>query len=320
MRFMKIKDIKNIGLIGAGTMGAGLAQCFAQSGFSVLIVDQNQSILDKCLARVRESLALFAEFGLLLEKPPEILSRIRSSSAPNIMESFQLCNFVIECIPEILELKRELFSRLDSLQPDIILSSNTSTFTISSITAGMPTANRVVGTHFFFPPQIIPLVEIHRGPTTTDEVVEITRQLMIRADKKPILLKKEVQGFVVNRIQAAIGREANYLIEQGVVTPEDFDLAARASYGFRLANVGPLAQADLNGLDTKARSDKLNYKEICNSTELSDAFVEKVNRCELGLKSGKGYYDYTGKSQTQILNEVERSLLKQLVLFKEREG
>ena len=221
---------------------------------------------------------------------------------------------------EILALKRELFSRLDSLNPDIILSSNTSTFTISSITAGMRTSTRVVGTHFFFPPQIIPLVEVHRGQTTTDEVVEVTRQLMLRAGKKPILLKKEAQGFVVNRIQAAIGREANYLIEQGVVTPEDFDLAARASYGFRLANLGPLAQAVLNGLDTKARSDELNYKVICSSTELSPAFVEKVKKGELGLKSGKGYYDYRGKSKTQIINEVERNLLKQLVLFKQREG
>lgn len=317
---MKIEDIQKIGVIGGGTMGASIAQCFAQHGYSVWIIDQEQAILDKCLDRVRDSLRLFAEFDLLQEEPSSIIFRIKPVASQDMREVLKDCNFVIECIPEILALKRELFSRLDSLNPDIIISSNTSTFTISSITAGLRTSSRVVGTHFFFPPQIIPLVEVHRGQTTTDEVVEVTRQLMLRAGKKPILLKKEVQGFVVNRIQAAIGREANYLIEQGVVTPEDFDLAARASYGFRLANLGPLAQADLNGLDTKARSDELNYKEICSSTELSQAFVEKVKRGELGLKSGKGYYDYTGKSKTQIINEVERNLLKQLLLFNQREG
>ena len=317
---MKIEDIQKIGVIGGGTMGAGIAQRFAQHGYSVWIIDQEQAILDNCLDRVRDSLRLFAEFDLLQEEPSSIISRIKPFSSQDMREVLKDCNFVIECIPEILALKRELFSRLDSLNPDIILSSNTSTFTISSITAGLRTSSRVVGTHFFFPPQIIPLVEVHRGQTTTDEVVEVTRQLMLRAGKKPILLKKEVQGFVVNRIQAAIGREANYLIEQGVVTPEDFDLAARASYGFRLANLGPLAQADLNGLDTKARSDELNYKEICSSTELSPVFVEKVKRGELGLKSGKGYYDYSGKSKTEIINVVERNLLKQLVLFNQREG
>ena len=317
---MKIEDIQKIGVIVGGTMGAGIAQCFAQHGYSVWIIDREQAILDKCLDMVRDSLRLFAEFDLLQEEPSSIILRIKPVASQDMREVLKDCNFVIECIPEILALKRELFSRLDSLNPDIIISSNTSTFTISSITAGLRTSSRVVGTHFFFPPQIIPLVEVHRGQTTTDEVVEVTRQLMLRAGKKPILLKKEVQGFVVNRIQAAIGREANYLIEQGVVTPEDFDLAARASYGFRLANVGPLAQADLNGLDTKARSDELNYKEICSSTELSQAFVEKVKRGELGLKSGKGYYDYSGKSKTQIINDVERNLLKQLVLFKQMEG
>jgi 3-hydroxybutyryl-CoA dehydrogenase len=316
---MKVEDIRKVAIIGTGTMGAGIAQCFAQAGITVHVIDQSRDILDRCATRVGDSLRLFAEFGLLPEKPSLIQSRIEPFLSEDMDRALEDCGFVLECIPEILTLKKELFLKLDSCNPGIILSSNTSTFTVSSLTEGMRTASRVVGTHYFFPPQIIPLVEIHRGQGTADEAIEATRQLMLKIGKKPILVRKEILGFVVNRLQAAIGREANYLLEQGVVTPEDFDLAARASYGFRLANVGPLAQADMNGLDTKMRSDELTYKVLCSSTELSPAFVEKVKRGETGLKSGKGFYDYQGKSPEKIINEVERNLLKQLVLFKQRE-
>jgi 3-hydroxybutyryl-CoA dehydrogenase len=316
---MKIEEMKNVAIIGSGTMGAGLAQVFAQAGLSVRIFDQSQDILDQCLPRVSQSLKLFTEYGLLEEEPSKILSRIQPLPSTDMLRALQDCEFVLECIPEVLALKKELFLQLDACQPVTILSSNTSTFTISSITAGMGTASRVVGTHFFFPPQIIPLVEVHRGKETTDEAVELTRHLLVKAGKKPVLIKKEILGFVVNRIQAAIGREANYLIEQGVISPEEFDLAARGSYGFRMANLGPLEQADLNGLDTKMRSDELTYKELCSSTELSRAFLEKVKRGELGLKSEKGFYDYKGKSKELIIERVERNLLKQLLLFKERE-
>jgi len=317
---MKLEDIQRVAIIGTGTMGAGIAQCFAQAGLAVHVIDQSQEILDHCLSRIADSLKLFVEFGLLQESPALIQTRIKPFLSRDMGRAIKDCAFIIESIPEILELKKELLLKLDSCDPGIILSSNTSTFTVSSLTEGMRTAGRVVGTHFFFPPQIIPLVEIHRGQATVEESIETTRKLMLRIGKKPILVRKEILGFVVNRLQAAIGREANCLLEQGVVTPEEFDLAARASYGFRLANVGPLAQADMNGLDTKMRSDELTYKELCSSTELSRAFVEKVKRGETGLKAGKGFYDYRGKSAERIINEMERNLLKQLVLFKQREG
>jgi 3-hydroxybutyryl-CoA dehydrogenase len=316
---LKIEDIKKVAVIGAGTMGAGLAQVFAQAGLPVKVFDQSQDILDRCLPRISNSLKLFAEFDLLQEEPLMILSMIHPLPSSEMPAALKDCDFVLECIPEILNLKKELFVQLDSCRPEVILSSNTSTFTISSITSGMRSASRVVGTHFFFPPQIMPLVEVHRGKETADECIELTRQLLAKAGKKPVLIRKEILGFVVNRIQAAIGREANYLIEQGVISPEEFDLAARGSYGFRMANLGPLEQADLNGLDTKMRSDELTYKELCSSAELSPAFIAKVKRGELGLKSGKGFYDYQGKSKDQIVARVERNLIKQLLLFRQRE-
>lgn len=190
---------------------------------------------------------------------------------------------------------------------------------INLLAEGMKTPERVIGTHYFMPAHIIPLVEIHWGDNTDMEAVEATKKLMLKVGKKPILVRKSLTGFVVNRIQAAIAREANYLIEQGVVSVEDFDLAARSSYGFRLANLGPLAQADVNGLDTILRGNTGIFKSLCNSTEVSDIVKDKVAKGELGLKSGKGYYDYSGQPRQEILAKIQANLLKQLVLFNQPE-
>jgi 3-hydroxybutyryl-CoA dehydrogenase len=150
--------------------------------------------------------------------------------------------------------------------------------------------------------------------------VEIARELIVRIGKAPILIRKEVPGFLVNRIQAAMGREANFLIEQGVVTPEELDIAAKASYGFRLACTGPLEQQDLSGLDTISRGMQQLYRELNNATEPSPHILQKVSRGELGVKSGKGWYNYEGKTRAQILEERDRKLLKQLILFNQNQG
>jgi len=143
---------------------------------------------------------------------------------------------------------------------------------------------------------------------------------MIKAGKKPILVRKVMVGFIVNRIQGAIVREAQYLIDQGAVSIEDFDAAARASYGFRLANLGPMAQMDVNGLDVAFRGHSRVYKDLCNATEPAQSFKEKIEKGELGIKTGKGFYDYSGTTASQVMKEVETNLLKQLTLFKKREG
>ena len=317
---IKAEDIRKVVVIGAGIMGGGIAQNFAQAGLSVVISARHQETLDNALAQVGANLRLFAEFGLLQEEPSLIQSRIGLCLAQELEKAIKDCDFVVESIPEVLQAKRELFARLDSCHPDAILSSNTSSLTMSAIADGMRTPGRVIGVHYFTPAHIVPLVEIHRGRNTTDEVVQATRELMVKVGKKPVLVRKEVPGLIVNRIQTAMVREASYLIEQGVVTPEDLDMAAKASYGFRLASLGPMAQLDINGLDTIMRGNEQIYKVLCNSTESSPTIVEKVQRGELGLKSGKGYYDYENKSREQIIEARDRNLLKQLILYRQMEG
>jgi 3-hydroxybutyryl-CoA dehydrogenase len=312
-----VKDIHRVAVVGSGIMGEGIAQSFASAGFSVRAIDQEEGILSRCLRQIESNLNLFQEFGLITEEPRAILGRIETSLSKDIMAATADCQVVIECIPEILALKRELFARLDACAPTVILASNTSNFTITAISEGMATARRVAGLHYFNPAHIMPLVEIHRGRETTDEVVETLRELMIATNKMPILIRKEIAGFAVNRIQAAMGREASSLVEQGVISPEDLDRAAKASYGFRLACTGPMEQQDLSGLDTISRGMQEVYKTLSCATEPISQIKEKVARGELGVKSGKGWYDYHGRTRAQILDARDRKLLRQLVLYRQ---
>jgi 3-hydroxybutyryl-CoA dehydrogenase len=317
---MNIQDIKQVAVIGVGTMGEGIVQSFATAGFNVRGIDLKADILSACLRQIESNLQLFGEFGLLREASSSILSRIETFLLTDLSRAIKGCHVIVECIPEILQLKRDLFSQLDSCPDPVILASNTSNYTITAISQGMKTPHRVVGIHYFNPAHIMPLVEIQCGKDTADGVVETARELMIKTGKTPILVRKEMPGFVVNRVQAAMGREVSYLIEQGVISPEEMDLAAKASYGFRLACSGPMEQQDLSGLDTLSRGQQQLFKVISNSTEPSSLMMEKVKKGELGVKSGKGWYSYEGKTRAQILEERDRKLLKQLILYNQNQG
>lgn len=316
---MNIENIRTVVIVGAGIMGQGIALNFAQAEYSVRLVEKDNSILKKCLLQIDTDLSLFQKFCLLKDKESVIKSRIKGFPLENIAEATNNCDFVVEAIPELLQTKKDLFTILDTLPENVILSSNTSSFTITSLAEGLNNPERVIGLHYFNPAHIIPLVEIHWGRLTGDETIKVTAELMRRVGKKSILVRKEVPGFVVNRIQVAMQREVEYLISEGVVTTEDFDIAAKAGYGFRLANIGPLETDDLIGLDTCLRVGSHLRKVLCNTSEPSTALSEKVSKGELGLKSGKGWYDYTGKSMANIVEERNRKLLRQLALFNANE-
>jgi 3-hydroxybutyryl-CoA dehydrogenase len=314
--YRKPSEIKEIVVIGAGNMGEGIAQSFAQAGKSVRVLARKRETLDKCLQQIDTNLKLFAEFQLLKEAPAVIKSRITYMPMAELSEAIRGCHFVVETIPEVLADKKEVFGKLDGCDPDVILASNTSSITITTLTEGMKTAYRAVGTHYFNPAHIMPLVEIHSGKHTSDKVIEITRDLMLQVGKKPILVKKEIPGFIVNRIQGALFREISHLLDEGIATPEDIDMAAKAMYGFRLSCIGPMEADDMIGLDTSARVSANLFKTLSNRTEPSATLLDKVKRGELGIKTGSGWYNYRGKTRTQVLDEINRRLLKQLVLFK----
>ena len=306
-------------VVGAGIMGAGIAQNFAEAGIHVRLVDQENAMLDSCFSQINANLKLLFEFGLVGEDISLILNRITPFLASDLSQAIDRCDFLVEAIPEILELKKDLFGQLDSLPPQVILASNTSSFTINTIAEGLQNPSRIVGLHYFNPAHIIPAVEIHRGQQTSDDTVNVTRELMVRVGKKPVIVQKAVPGFIINRLTGAMEREIDYLIDEGIVTAEDLDTAVKASYGFRLACLGPMEAEDMIGLDTSARVSARMFKVLSNRTEPSPKLLEKVDKGELGIKSGKGWYDYSGKTREEIGDSINRRLLKQLVLFREAE-
>jgi 3-hydroxybutyryl-CoA dehydrogenase len=317
IREIRIDEIHQVVLVGAGTMGEGIAQCFAQAGIRVKLLDQTREILDRCLNQIEINIQQFFDVGLLDENPSAVKSRIEPMLSTDLQLAVKDCDMAIEIIPEILDLKRQLFTRLDSLRPDIIIASNTSSFTITALAEGLTHPERVVGLHYFNPAHIVPLVEIHRGALTSNALVDEMRDLMLKTGKKPILVKKVVPGFIVNRIQGAVMREIAYLIDNDIVTAEDLDTAVKSSVGLRYALYGPLEQEDVTGLDTSIRIGASVFKTLNNGTEPSTILKEKVSRGDLGLKSGRGWYDYTGKTRSEILSERNNKLMR---LFKYLQG
>ena len=316
---MKTADISRVLVIGAGTMGEGIAQNFAQAGLTARLVDVDPETLKRCREQIAANLELLREYSLLDEPPPIIMDRISFGPGGDLSDltaAVAQADFVIEAVSENLDLKKKLFASLDAASTDLILCSNTSSLTISEIAAGLKNPGRVVGLHYFYPAHIIPLVEIHGGKDTHPEAVDAVRDLMLKVGKRPIVVRKELPGLIVNRIQAAYNREIAWLLEQGAATAEELDLAAKASYGFRLSCLGPLEIHDLNGLDIVLAAGSKTRKTLFNGTEPSSALVEKVAAGELGVKTGKGWYDYQGRTREEVLRQSHRKLLQQLVSFK----
>jgi 3-hydroxyacyl-CoA dehydrogenase len=317
---MQAENIKTVAVIGAGIMGEGIAQNFAQAGLDVRLIDQSKDILDRCLHQIEANLNQFLEYQLIKEKPSEIKKRIKVFLSGDLAKAIKDCDYIVEVIPEILQLKKELVSQIDSLCANAIFASNTGSLTISLIAEGSRYPGRIIGTHYFNPAHIMPLVEIHKGKDTLDETVAVTKAFMLRIGKMPAIVRKEVPGFIVNRIQGAMEREIDYLIDEGIVTPEDLDIAAKASYGFRLACMGPMEAEDMIGLDTAMRVSPIIYKSLSNSIVPSPALVKKVEKGELGIKSRVGWYDYRNRPIEEVKAEINRKLLQQLVLFRSRQS
>ena len=310
-----------VAVIGSGTMGAGIAQSFAQAKFNVLLIDASDDALDRARASIETNLGQLDEFGLVEGRIAENLGRIGFQQGTDVLARTAGLKLVVETIPEDLGLKRALFRELDGLPDTVILGSNTSSFTLSAITDGMKTAHRTVGLHYFNPPHIIPAVEVHRCPATTDETVAAARRIVESTGKISIIVRKELPGFVINRLTGAIEREIDHLLDEGVVSPEDRDKAVKASGGVRLACLGPMEAEDMIGLDIAARVSGNIYKVLSNATEPSPELVEKVQRGELGVKSGRVWYDYPENRVKSILEERNARLLRQLALFRsETEG
>jgi 3-hydroxybutyryl-CoA dehydrogenase len=222
-------------------------------------------------------------------------------------------DFVIEAIVEDLAVKQGVFREVEALvPPHTILASTTSGLDPTKLAALTRRPERVIVTHFWNPPHLLPLVEIVRGEKTTDATVGVAMALVARLGKKPIEVKKAIPGFVGNRLQFALLREALYIVEQGWATPEDVDAAVKYSFGRRLAVTGPLESADLGGLDVFYSIQSYLNQDLCHERGPSQLLKEKVERGELGVKTGRGFYDWQDGRVLAIKKAREEDLIKRL--------
>lgn len=313
------EDISTVAVIGFGTMGLGIVQNFAEAGFTVRAVDQTQDALDKGLAQLEAGLRLAAEAGLVND-PAGALARVSVHLFDDLESAVEGAQLVVETVPEVMDVKRAVFAALDGLPRDVLIGSNTSSFTVTQMVEGMKTPERVVGLHYFNPAHLIPAVEVHHGTATDPAAIDTVIDVMKRAGKVPVRVRKEVPGFIINRLTGALEREVDFLLDNGVVTPEDLDAAVKASFGFRLACLGPMEAEDFIGLDTAWRVSNNVYKGLSNAEEASPGLGEKVERGELGVKSGKGWYDYEGRDLQDIYAERDRKLMRQLAVYRSNQN
>jgi len=304
-----MKEIRNVTIVGAGTMGHSLAQVFAQGGFSVRLNDLKEEILSRAMSLIASNLETQAEMGLLEKgQQASILKRIQTST--KIAEAGKNADLVIEAIIEDAGAKKEMFQTLDGVcPPEAILASNTSYMDIFQFVK-TKRPEKVLITHWFAPPHIVPLVEVVRGPETAQEVVEAVKDLLIKLGKKPIVLSKFLPGFIANRLQAALGREVLFLLDNGFATPEDIDEATKASFGLRIPILGLVKRLDFAGLDLAQKVISNRLYEPPPAQERSKSIDRLVARGKLGVKSGSGFYDYGGRSPKEIMKERDLKLIK----------
>jgi 3-hydroxybutyryl-CoA dehydrogenase len=289
---MPIDAIHRVAVLGLGTMGHGIAQTFAAAGYPVSCYDKEPAAQASLHERVRTNLSTFVEAGLIPQSQVEgILSRVVICGSE--AEAVGNVGFVTEAVKEDLKAKQELFERLETLVTrDTILASNSSTFPISQSGIGMQHPERALVTHWFNPPHLVPLVEVVPGPGTHEETTRTAMALMRHIGKQPLWLRKELPGFLVNRIQVAIQREVWDLLDQDVASAAEIDDALRNSVGFRLATVGPLEVHDFGGLDIQTTVFRNLAPQIKSDSQIPALVQGLVDQGHLGAKTGKGFHEY----------------------------
>ena len=306
----KSNSINNIAVIGAGLMGHGIAQEFAYADYSVHLHDITEETLNNACGQIEKNLTLLAENSVIETTCiPETMQRIHTTT--KLPEAVEDADYVVEAVSENLDLKQQIFEQLDSLcQPHTILASNTTALMPSQI--GMKTNRRdkILNTHYFNPPYLIPLVELIRSPDTSDETVSLTYDLLTSIGKTPAIIEKEALGFVGPRLQAALIREAFSIVEQGIASAETVDLVVRNSFGRRLSVAGPFEVFELAGWDLVVDAFAELYKDLNSSPDINPLLREMVESNMLGVKSGEGFYDWTEERQQKLRDRMSQALIR----------
>jgi 3-hydroxybutyryl-CoA dehydrogenase len=291
-----------IAVVGAGLMGHGIAQVFALAGHEVSIQDSVAANLDSAKTRI---LANLRDLG------DDLSAAERVRPTGDLAEAVRKADYVIEAVLEDLSLKQKLFVAIEeNVRPHTILASNTSVIPITKIMEGLRDRSRALGTHWWNPPYLVPLVEVIGTEWTSPQAIDWTMVLHKAAGKMPVHVKKDVPGFVGNRLQHALWREAIALVERGVCDAETVDIVIKASFGRRLAVLGPLENADLVGTDLTLAIHKTVLPDIDNRPGPSPYLEALVAKGKLGFKSGEGFRAWSTDAQAALRTKVLHHLKK----------
>ena len=291
-----------ISVLGAGLMGHGIAQVFALAGHEVAIYDPVAASLDLVKTRIVANLRDLGDEETAVE-------RVRPCT--DLAEAVRDADFVVEAAPENLEIKRKLFAETEGyVRQDTILASNTSVIPITAIMQDLRERSRALGTHWWNPPYLVPLVEVISTQWTEPSAIDFTMRLHAAAGKKPAHVKKDVAGFIGNRLQHALWREAVALVEQGICDAETVDTVIKAAFGRRLAVLGPLENADLVGTDLTLAIHKTVLPAIDSRPAPSPYLERLVAEGKLGFKSGEGFRKWTPQAQAALRAKVVQHLKK----------
>jgi 3-hydroxybutyryl-CoA dehydrogenase len=286
-------DIKTIGVLGAGSMGNGIAQVAAQSGYNVVMRDVDEKFIERALKGIDKFLTKSVEKGkITADDKSAVLGRIKGTTK---MEDLKDVDFVVEVVFEEMELKKKVFKELDELvRKDVIIATNTSSMSITEIATATQRQDKVVGMHFFNPVPLMRLVEVIRGYNTSDETIAIAMDLARKFKKEPIEVKKDIPCFVVNRLMMPHFIEAISLLQEGIASAEDIDKAAKLGLNYPM---GPFELMDLTGIDIAYHVAEYLHKEMNKELKWVSPRLMKdmVKANRLGMKTGAGWYDYPKK-------------------------
>ncbi len=309
------EGIKKIAVIGAGTMGHGIAQAFAQAGYPVALMSRTQKTLDRALSLIETSLSAMVQEGMIEQKMvPTIKNRITLTTS--VEEAARDADIAFETMAEDKEAKKEVFAQLDKYcPPRTLLASNTTYLNVFDLVK-TSRPDKVLIAHWYAPPQIIPLVDVVKGPQTDEANIKLMADLLRDIDKKPAVFKKYVPGYVVTRLQIAFQREVFYLLDNDFLSAEELDEAAKWGLALRMMIVGVVGRIDFGGLDLTAKNlDKSLFPPTPPEYKPTKIF-ELVKRGHLGVKTGKGFFDYQGRTEAEVCKERDVKLIRMFKALK----
>lgn len=308
---MNLESIKKVGVAGAGTMGSGIALILALKGYEVIITDVSEKYLENARRIISINQSSLIEEDIITKTDAE--NSLKNIYFTTDKKVFSDADLIIEAIIEKMDIKQDFWKEIEEIaKENAIFATNTSGLSITEISKQLVQKGRFIGMHWWNPPHIIPLIELIRGEGTDDDTVNTLVALVKRIGKESVVVQKDASGFIGNRLQFAVFREALNIVEQGIATIEDVDKAMKYGPGFRYPVLGPLETADLGGLDTFYYISSYLFNELSSVKEPTSLQQEFMNNKSFGVKSGNGFYDYSDGKGELVMKRRDKNFFKML--------